>query len=92
MDSKAGAIALMQGGEVINGNTADTTASILGPGGGGVAIGGTVSDLVLNYGTITSKSAGNAVVLTPGGTVVNGALSDGSRPWTGGIRALSWAV
>ena len=70
------AIALMQGGEVVNGSTADTTAYILGPNGGAVSIGGMVSDAVFNYGTINSVSAGSAVQLTPGGTVINGALSD----------------
>jgi hypothetical protein len=66
---------LARGGIVTNGSTADTTALI--EGGAGVEMGsfGVGAGTVLNYGTIDA-SGNSAVLLSAGGTVINGSAGD----------------
>lgn len=64
-------VVLNQGGTVVNGGTANRTATIWGAAENGVYAGGPDASTVTNFGTITGGK--NGVSLQTGGTVVNGA-------------------
>ncbi len=75
--STSHAVHIDASGTVINGTTADTSASIIGYGSSSLYIKGTGKSQVTNFGTIAARLAGgDAVYVRNGGNVVNGAAND----------------
>ncbi len=79
------AVTLADGGTVINGSTADTTAAIGAQYRDGVQISGAAGTIV-NYGRIHSEYSGG-VGLAAAGIVINGSASDTSASISGDLYA-----